>query len=141
MSDLFSIIYASASVKFFSKEDLIELLKTFKSKNMAKGITGMLLYKDGNFIQAIEGHEEDVIELYQKIVNDPRHTNVIQLGRQPIFERQFPDWSMGFRNIDDLTRAELEGYSRFLDRNFTPEYFKEDPIRAYTMLQAFKQNM
>ncbi len=141
MPELISIIYASAAVNFFSEAELIDLLKLSRENNAAENITGMLLYKDGNFIQAIEGPEPAVNRLYQKILTDPRHQHIMLLGKQPIPERQFPDWSMGFRDIDHLTQQELEGFSSFLNEEFTPEYFQHNPIRAYVMLLNFKQHM
>lgn len=139
--ELFSIVYASAAIQKFSETELVDLLKISRENNIRHDITGLLLYKDGNFIQAIEGPEEAVVQLYQKIQEDSRHHHIITLGRQPIPERQFPDWSMGFRNINNLPEEELDGFSRFLDEDFTPEYFSDNPIRAYIMLLNFKKYM
>ncbi len=141
MSQLISLIYASSANKMFSEAELVELLKISRENNKRLDITGMLLYKDGNFIQVIEGPEEAVNQLYQKILGDPRHTNIMMLGKQPIPERQFASWAMGFRNIDKLTAAELEGFSSFMDADFTPASFKDNPIRAYVMLLNFKKYM
>ncbi len=139
--ELYSIIYASSAIRLFTRDELLELLTTAKERNSKRGITGLLLYKGGNFIQAIEGLESDVKTLYEKIQKDHRHENIITLGSQAINERQFPDWTMGFRNIDDLSKTQLEGYSRFLEADFTPEYFRDNPLRAYIMLQNFKESM
>ena len=141
MSQLISLIYASSANKMFSETELVELLKFSRENNKRLDITGMLLYKDGNFIQVLEGPEEAVDGLYQKIMGDPRHVNIMMLGKQPIPERQFADWAMGFRNIDKLTAAELEGFSSFMDADFTPDSFKDNPIRAYVMLLNFKKYM
>jgi len=141
VSNLISIIYASSAVNLFSEAELIDLLKKSRENNAAEDITGMLLYKDGNFIQVIEGPEEAINRLYQKILRDPRHHHIIQLGKQPIPERQFPDWSMGFRDVNKLSHQELEGFSSFLEEAFTPEYFQRNPIRAYVMLLNFKRHM
>ena len=139
--DLVSIIYASSANHLFTRTELLDLLKVSRENNEKADITGMLLYKDGNFIQAIEGHESVVNRLYQKIIKDPRHSNIVLLGNQPIPERQFLNWSMGFRNINDLSTKDLEGFSRFLEEDFAPDYFRNNPIRAYVMLLAFKENM
>lgn len=141
MSNLISVIYASSAVNLFSKAELIDLLKISRENNAAENITGMLLYKDGNFIQVIEGPEDAIHRLYQKILKDPRHHHILMLGEQPIPARQFPDWSMGFRDVNQLSDQELEGFSSFLEEEFTPEYFQHNPIRAYIMLLNFKQYM
>lgn len=138
---MLSIIYASTAVKLFSKEELFDLLESSRVNNIEKGITGMLLYRGGNFIQTIEGEAEAVEKLYAKIEKDPRHKDVTLLSKDPIKNRQFPDWSMGFGNIDEMTVAQLEGYTEFLSEDFTPAYFREKPTRAYILLLNFKDIM
>ncbi|HWF37906.1 MAG TPA: BLUF domain-containing protein [Candidatus Acidoferrales bacterium] len=54
-------------------------------------VTGMLLYKDGCFMQVLEGNEEAVIDLAEKIQRDPRHKNMMTLYQGDSPERQFAD--------------------------------------------------
>ncbi len=138
MSQLISLIYVSSATEFFSEADLPKILAISRKKNKEVGITGMLLYRDGGFIQAIEGPEDAVLNLYEKIQSDRRHTNIILLHQQPISKREFPTWEMGFRNIDSLSPLEQEGFSPFLTTPFTPEYFKDNPSPAYIMLRKFR---
>lgn len=138
---MLSITYVSSAVRLFNRAELVDLLAASQKSNEKFGITGLLLYRGGNFIQVIEGEDEAVAQLYENIQADPRHRNVTLLSRDPIHSRQFPDWSMGFRNIDKMSQQELEGYSRFLEDEFTPEYFKERPTRAYILLLSFKDTM
>jgi hypothetical protein len=100
-----------------------------------------LLYRGGNIIQVIEGEDDDVLQLYENIKADPRHKDVTLLSKDPIINRQFPDWQMGFRNIDKMSEEELSGFSKFLEDDFTPEYFKERPTRAYILLISFRDTM
>ncbi|MEM7030631.1 MAG: BLUF domain-containing protein, partial [Chloroflexota bacterium] len=103
MSNLISIVYVSTAVDLFSETELINLLEVSRKNNEAKSITGLLLYARGNFIQLIEGPEAAIDNLYEKICRDPRHHHLTLLGRQPIAERHFPYWSMGFRNANNLS--------------------------------------
>lgn len=141
MSNLISIIYVSSAIQLFSEDDLVDLLKTCRENNIRNNITGMLLYKDGNFIQVFEGPEKSASDLYQKIQTDPRHHDIHLLGKHAIPERQFPNWLMGFRNVNSLSEDELKGFTHFMDQDFTPKYFVDNPIRAYIMLMNFKQYM
>ena len=138
---MLSLIYASTATKLLSNEELVELLTKSQKNNIESGITGMLLYRGGNFIQVIEGEPDAVLELYKVIEADPRHKDVTLLSKDPIKSRQFPDWSMGFGNIDQMTVSELEGYTEFLNEDFTPDYFKAHPTRAYILLLNFKDIM
>ena len=59
-----------------------------------------MLYKDGNFMQVLEGAKGAVHGLYEKIAADPRHGGEITSQQGFAEGRQFSDWSMGFRNLD-----------------------------------------
>lgn len=108
---MFYLVYASSATRPFSEADLSDLLETSRENNARLGITGMLLYKDGNFMQVLEGEEETVRALYEKIGTDPRHDGAITLHQSFAQERQFPDWSMGFRNLDSPELRTVPGYS------------------------------
>jgi hypothetical protein len=136
-----SITYVSSAVRLFNRAELVELLESSQKANAENGITGMLLYRGGNIIQVIEGEEAIVTRLYENIKADPRHKDVTLLSKDPLSTRQFPDWSMGFVNIDKMTAQELSGFSMFLEDDFTPEYFIERPTRAYILLLSFRDSM
>ena len=76
---MFFLIYASSAVKPFLQSELFELLEICRENNTRLGITGMLLYKDGNFMQLLEGEETPVRRLYEKIGSDSRHRGEITL--------------------------------------------------------------
>ncbi len=97
---MFHLTYVSSAAQDFSKAELNELLVKCRENNAKLGLTGMLLYKDGNFMQVLEGEEGVVREVYAKISTDPRHTGEILLHQSPLEERQFPDWSMGLHDLD-----------------------------------------
>ncbi len=96
-----NLVYASTAVKQFSADELTELLRRSREKNGRLGITGLLLYKRGEFMQALEGEEASVRALYSIIRVDPRHRNVITLVDVPVAQRRFSDWTMGFENLDE----------------------------------------
>ena len=65
----------------------------------AGGVTGMLFYGNGTFLQVIEGEATTVDELVGKIARDPRHEDIRILSRKAIEHREHPDWSMGFEQV------------------------------------------
>ena len=95
-STLFRLMYVSSGVRLFSDKELGELLAVARRNNAQLGISGMLLYLDGNFLQVLEGNESDVRRLLATIDKDVRHRGLIVLISQSIETRAFPDWSMGF---------------------------------------------
>ena len=116
---VFFLVYVSSAVRLFSAEDLRALPETCRKNNAELGVTGMLLYKDGNFMQVLEGDEEAVRGLYARIAADPRHRGEITLQEGFAEGRQFPDWSMGFRDLNSPEERSAPGYSEFLNAPLT----------------------
>lgn len=138
---MFHFVYASTATKLFTKPELRELLSKAERNNVKLGLTGMLLYKDGNFLQVLEGQKEVVMKLAATIGADSRHKGVLVLLQGSTEERDFPDWSMGFRDLEDRGAAKTPGYSDFMNTPLTGEEFANDPRRSMKLLLLFKKNM
>ena len=138
---MLSLVYISAARQLFSEDDLKTLLQLSRDKNARLGISGMLLYKDGNFMQVLEGPYDAVTSLYRTIGRDPRHGGVLELIRQQIEEREFAAWSMGFRNLKDSELQQTPGYSAFLNEPLNSASFQSDPTRAQKLLRMFREQM
>ena len=135
-----SFVYVSSATRLMTQPELLELLRKARENNARDQITGMLLYKDGNFMQAFEGEEEKATRLHEKILADPRHKNIITLLKEPLEERRFDGWSMSFQNIDLLKEDERAGFSRFLSYPFDKNYFGENPNNALKLLLSFRKS-
>jgi hypothetical protein len=86
------------------------ILREAREHNPATGITGILCYGDGVFLQCIEGGRMEVSELFASIQRDARHKDVALLHYEEILERRFPGWSMGQVNISKLNATTLLKY-------------------------------
>ena len=128
---MLSLVYVSSATQLFSEEDLKALLAQSRDKNKRLGLTGLLLYKDGNFMQVLEGAEDAVLQIYATIQGDPRHHGILELTRQQIQEREFASWSMGFKNLKDVN----------LNEPLNSAGFQADPSRAQKLLAMFRQKM
>lgn len=133
---MISIVYVSESLAPLSQSELTGLLDVSRRNNTARGLTGMLLYKDGHFMQALEGEADAVRERLDVIAADPRHTAVRELLTEEITERRFPEWSMGFRTAADLDG--LEGYNDFFARKRAAEDAVDSGSRARLLLEWFR---
>jgi hypothetical protein len=96
---LTQLIYTSRAVKPFTPQELEHLLDRARTRNLLCAITGMLLYDYGAFLQVLEGPEKGVNEVFGWIERDPMHRSIQVLEREPIAERAFADWSMGFVDL------------------------------------------
>ena len=136
-SPLLSYAYVSAPVRAFPRAELVDLLAISRRNNARIGVTGMLLYKGGNFMQALEGPEDAVRALQERIGRDPRHRYMITVMDTWTDERHFGDWMMGFRDLDDSAQRP-PGYSEFLNVPLTGAEFAGQASRAQRLLLAFK---
>ena len=135
---IYQLVYVSSAVELFDEPALKQLLRTSRRNNTAANITGMLLYKDGNFMQVLEGEEEAVNALHRKIVKDSRHYGAITLLSEYKSERDFPEWSMGFRNLNDDELRDMPGYSEILNMASFQEETIPASSRSQTLLNTFK---
>jgi len=110
---LVRLMYASRAVPAVDQEELIAILKKSKANNPKLGVTGVLCacFDSRVFMQVLEGGRSAVNRLYNRIANDPRHTDVELLAYEEISERRFAGWSMGQVNMARLNPALLLKYS------------------------------
>jgi hypothetical protein len=138
---LISLVYVSVASHDMTDDDLKEILKEARDFNEPNNVTGMLLYRDGFFIQALEGEAEVVEPLYERIAEDPRHAKVLIVHKTEIDERSFSDWSMGFNKITDEAANQVEGFTSFLQNPGDMSFFTDHPSRATFLLDAFKSKI
>jgi Sensors of blue-light using FAD len=142
---MFRLVYVSSATQLFSKTDLLDLLVKAREKNHRLGITGMLLYKDGDFMQALEGEEAVVRELFARVERDPRHDGIVVLLEEVVLqqddnaeERIFPEWSMGFRNFADADIQNIEGINKFMNYGFHDDSYLKNPSVCWDLLNIFR---
>ena len=108
---LVRLMYVSRAIEAVTQEELVAILKKSKANNPGLGVTGVLCFSSGIFLQVLEGGRGAVSALYNRIANDPRHREVVLLGYEEIGERRFAGWSMGQVNLNRLNPALLIKYS------------------------------
>jgi hypothetical protein len=135
------LTYVSSATKLLGRGDLTALLEQSRVANQRSGITGMLLYKDGNVMQTIEGPAASVNALLARLRVDPRHTGLEILLAGKREERLFDGWQMGFSDLGSTQARALPGYSEFLDTPLTSAAFGADPATSQRLLLSFKRNM
>jgi hypothetical protein len=107
---LVRLLYASRAVD--AKPEAIEtILAQSRQFNPTSGITGILCYGGGIFLQAIEGGRNAVSDLYGHIQKDVRHKDVVLLHYEEIYERRFGGWTMGQVNMEKINSSILLKYA------------------------------
>ena len=138
---MYQLVYISSAVVPFSPDELADLLTRSRENNARSGLTGMLLYKDGNFMQALEGEEQAVRSLHAKIESDRRHRGLITLLQGPIAERRFPEWSMGFRGLKSDEAISMPGFSQFLSKHIPNSGTSSELTPVERLLLTFRKAM
>ena len=108
---LVRLMYASRVSESFRPEGLSAILRKSTTNNPSIGVTGVLCFSGSIFLQVLEGGRSHVSKLYNRISQDPRHTEVVLLSYEEIDERRFAGWSMGQVNMGRLNPALLLKYS------------------------------
>ncbi len=135
---LYQLGYVSTETRHMGPADLIELLNFAREANKKLGVTGLLLHRQDSFFQLIEGPRDVIETLYERIVTDPRHQRVETLFLEKISAREFPDWQMGFLDLDEVDVRLLPAYSRFLVDDSEPRRFLRDLTRGKRLALLFR---
>jgi hypothetical protein len=137
MQNLNRLIYASAATPAFDPSELKSILEISRKNNALLDVSGMLLYVDGSFFQVLEGDEKVLERLYARIGKDRRHANITKIISEPVAERDFWGWSMGYPQISRSDLANTPGLNDFFSGG---SCFQElDVGRARKLLQAFSE--
>lgn len=135
---MIQISYLSRASSPFSSEQLLALLQQCHANNTARGITGMLFYGNGTFLQVIEGDGTVVDELVGRIARDPRHDDIRILSRKAIERREHPDWTMGFERVTEAGLRDVAGLRDFAESDFTPEVLAARKDVVDTLMDRFR---
>lgn len=114
---LVRLLYVSRLADPKKPEVIDGILADSRKHNPELGITGILCYGAGIFLQAIEGGRMQVSELYNHICKDVRHKDVVLLDFQEIAERRFGGWTMGQVNLAKLNTSIVLKYSETPELN------------------------
>lgn len=132
------LTYASRALHDFETDELVQLLTRARSTNQRLGVTGMLVYAAGSFLQLFEGGDAEVEVVWDRIRMDSRHGDLRVLGDVPVDHRLFSDWAMGFAHPDRASLEEtLPGYRASLDYPFVSAVVIDAAETAETLLSLY----
>ncbi|MBA4028100.1 MAG: hypothetical protein C0475_02985 [Planctomyces sp.] len=134
------LVYISRSLKPVTPELIKALSEKNTQNNMTKGVTGMLIFGNGWFMELLEGDVYAVIELFDEIAQDTRHTDVTQLFLGPASKRYFGDWNVGVVNFEpappgDKSRLAAMTELASIDQRGAPR------VDAITLLKRFMSTL
>ena len=141
-ASLRQIVYLSSASREWSENELMDLLKGSRFRNQKRGVTGLMLYCEGNIAHVIEGKDAVVRALFKKISKDPRHRGIQLLWSKEIEQRDFPDYTMGFRRAapEDLEATVPTTGTILGGEFFSPERLASLSKQVAILLKTFARN-
>jgi EAL domain-containing protein (putative c-di-GMP-specific phosphodiesterase class I) len=136
-TQLYQVVYCSTATEALTREKVERLLRMSQQRNEKLGITGMLLCAGRSFLQVIEGEKQNVETLIRSIEKDDRHRNITVIVREPIPERSFGEWTMGYADLKKVDVETIVGTNDF--------FMQDEPLahmdqgRAKKLLDLFKK--
>jgi len=134
------LIYISSATNQPTNKDLVELLGQSRDRNKRQNITGLLLYNKGIYMQILEGELKDVHEIFNSIQNDSRNTGVSKLLEEGIIQRDFPDWSMGFKNLVSYSPEDIPGFVGIFNGRLDKDLVIKHKSDAVNLILNFSEN-
>ena len=107
MEKLIQAIYVSLAAPDFTEHETLQLLRQARTANRKHDVSGMMLYIGGHFLQVLEGSPAMVDVVSSTLFRDTRQMQCI--AREPIVEREFPEWTMGFEVVEIAEAASIVG--------------------------------
>ncbi|WP_404309580.1 BLUF domain-containing protein [Neorhodopirellula lusitana] len=140
---MFELVYCSAATRGMTALDLQNLLEVSRRNNALLDVTGILIYSERTreFIQLLEGEKDCVEQLLLTITADERHTSVDVMYRGGITDRSFKNWSMAFRQFEELDPELMEGYTTFNADSLSASLCGGRETRARTILSALSKEL
>ncbi|MCK7565639.1 BLUF domain-containing protein [Marinobacter xestospongiae] len=108
---LVSLVYASSVSASVDEQAVARILETSRAYNEQYDITGLLCFNHRYFLQCLEGSRTRVNHLYQRILQDPRHSDILLLDYAEIEQRRFDQWAMGYVPSGQLARQQILRFS------------------------------
>ena len=136
---LICVIYVSTAPRRLRRDELEAILAQSRRNNARDGISGMLIYADGSFIQVIEGPVANIESLLARLQGDSRHQDILEIARYTLDERQFPQWSMGFRSLERPQAGDLaDAFADLRSPIFDAAHAGANSI-AHKLLEGFRE--
>ena len=104
------LVYRSKSTSDIGSLALFNLLTDARKKNERLDITGHLIFDGEFFTQWIEGPPESIESLWQSLLKDDRHYQIMTISRKPIQDRRFKEWSMAFSSYPSFNSHNMPGF-------------------------------
>lgn len=128
------LVYTSVATERMPKSKLYKILVQARGNNRLAGITGLLVFVDGMFLQVLEGEADSVAQILQKINADPRHKDIKVIYQGDTDQRTFSSWQMAYVNPSAKELATWAGLRDTTTLRTTLDALEKEPDRMSSVL-------
>lgn len=133
---LVALTYVSIAMAEWGASALDRIRHASARHNARLDVTGLLLYSAGSFLQLIEGEERAVINIFNRIERDPRHSDITVVDWQFIVDRQFGQWRMATRELGRADADAHPGLAPYFEGGFDAFALASRPEKAFEILRV-----
>lgn len=130
---LYFLLYISRSKAAMAESELMEMLRPIQQHNRLNGISGCLIHQHGEFMQLLEGKQQELYALRDKIRADNRHEAFRIVAEGPLNRRAFNDWGMVLHNLGSGNQPDFSSWQK---RKISFSELADDPQLCYTYIMA-----
>ncbi len=94
-----TLTYTSLARLDLGAADLADIHQVARHLNALDGITGLLVFDGRRFLQIVEGGEEAIDNLVERLRRDARHSAIEIRDERFVEARAFPDWAMELAQV------------------------------------------
>jgi hypothetical protein len=128
------LIYKSTYENPVTNDFLRSIEDASKKNNVELDVTGILISNRSSFMQVLEGEQKNVNAIYNKILKDPRHTDIELISYDQISQREFADWSMKCVSIGIMGRIMAERLKKKFGEKDSDLVLPTDGDKAFALL-------
>ncbi len=133
MANLHRVVYLSAATGEADTVDLRSIAHQCQRNNSHTGVTGLLMFIDGSFLQVIEGESGVITELLETLRSDHRHKDITIIEEKPVEARLFPQWCM------EVRKAEFDNTIANCEETFAETIKRIERVEGEMLLTVFLQ--
>lgn len=137
----YQLVYSSSPAKKMMQSNLYIILRNARLKNKRANVTGLLVLTDGSFLQVLEGEENIVKTIFEKIQLDTRHQDITILSEGNVENRAFPNWEMAYASPSARDMANWSGLDNATTIQAILSNMKSRPDLAPKLFEALMNNI
>jgi len=138
---LFQLLYLSRTRLDWTEPELAALAAQAQARNAKDGLSGLLLYGNGHFLQLLEGRRQPLLLTYDRIIRDSRHSDVRLLLDRAVARRTFAQWAMGLLNLNTRGDVDLNRFTRIIEAFPAGAGPVTENRLALSLLKEFRDHM